>query len=479
MAFLVSLLCAQLHIQVVDEAGKAIWTRLEVRNAEDKPYAAPGAIRDATAAKRLGGKPYYRDSFVVHGDARLEVPAGRYRIVAEHGLEYERHEQSLEVDERPAQVRVTLKPWIRMRKRGWWSGDLHVHRPVNDMRALVLAEDVNFSASFTMWNRRSGGPAEHPVPGPVLSASPDHLISLMNAEDEREGGAWMLHALSQRPGWKEESGWYPPGLRYVRWARSLRAWFDCEKPTWWEVPVMMAVATPDSFGLLHNHFNQYGMLANEAWGRKRDPARFPGNAGFVDYSLGLHYRYWNLGLRPALSAGSASGVLPNPVGYNRVYVPARGKLSVDSWYAALRQRRGFVTNGPMLFATKKGDRLSIEAVAREPIARVDLVANGIVIDTLIPPANTKQLKHVFALPKASHSWVAVRCFLATTDTIRLAHSAPFEIPGTWDARGDAAFFVDWIDELVAATPSHARTDAERKELLDLYAEAREFYARRK
>ena len=34
----------------------------------------------------------------------------------------------------------------------------------------------------------------------------------------------------------------------------------------------------------------------------------------------IYYHLLNCGLRVAPSAGSASGVLPNPVGYNRVYV---------------------------------------------------------------------------------------------------------------------------------------------------------------
>ncbi len=57
----------------------------------------------------------------------------------------------------------------------------------------------------------------------------------------------------------------------------------------------------------------------------------------------------NLGFRLPPSAGSASGVLPNPVGYNRIYVQLDQPFSVDNWYAAYRDGDSFVTNGPMLF----------------------------------------------------------------------------------------------------------------------------------
>jgi hypothetical protein len=39
-----------------------------------------------------------------------------------------------------------------MRDLGWWSGDMHVHRPVEDSPSLSLAEDLNVNVVFTMWN---------------------------------------------------------------------------------------------------------------------------------------------------------------------------------------------------------------------------------------------------------------------------------------------------------------------------------------
>ena len=73
-------------------------------------------------------------------------------------------------------------------------------------------------------------------------------------------------------------------------------------------------------GVVHNHYNQYGMIANEAWGRPRDQKLYPGKEGFSNYSQSLYHRYLNLGNRYPATAGSASGVLQAPPGYNRVYV---------------------------------------------------------------------------------------------------------------------------------------------------------------
>jgi len=481
---------AELRIQVTDEAGRPIWTRLEVRGPDGKMHRPPSALRDATASNRPGGEPYYLGSFVVEGTASLSVPPGRYRVIAEHGLEYERVERIVEVtDRQPASLAVRLRPWIHMRERGWWSGDMHLHRPPDDSPKLALAEDLNVSVVFTMWNKRNLWEGKALPADPVLRASPNHLVMLMNAEDERGGGARLLHAIPKPLPLGVDGRWFPPGITFVRQARAQRPpqgvlpWFDCEKPFWWEVPVVMALATPDSLGVAHNHFNQYGINNAEAWGRPRDQKQFPSSReGFVNYSLSLYYRYLNLGFRLPPSAGSASGVLPNPPGYNRMYVRLSGPLSIEKWYAALRDGPSFVTNGPMLFfSTSKagtGLRASIEARAREPIDRIEIVANGEVVQQFAPKPGSLSFRTEFAFDPKNHSWVAARCFLKLGSTIRLAHSSPVYLSGRWDARADAQYFLDWIDELIAQTttdPKRFATPAERNQILALYRDARAFY----
>ena len=93
----------------------------------------------------------------------------------------------------------------------------------------------------------------------------------------------MLHNLKKPLGLGVEGRWYPQGRVFVDEAKLQGAWFDSEKPIWWETPVMAAISRIDSIGVLHNHYNQYGMNANEAWGRPRDQSLYPGNDGFSNY----------------------------------------------------------------------------------------------------------------------------------------------------------------------------------------------------
>ena len=68
----------------------------------------------------------------------------------------------------------------------------------------------------------------------------------------------------------------------------------------------------------------------------------------------IYYHVLNAGLRVPPSAGSASGVLPNPVGYNRVYVHLDRELTYSDWWKGLKDGRSFVTNGPLLRVTANG-----------------------------------------------------------------------------------------------------------------------------
>jgi hypothetical protein len=245
------------------------------------------------------------------------------------------------------------------------------------------------------------------------------------------------------PGKPVTESWDPPGIEFVRKARAqkqgLFPWFDLEKPIWWEAPVMMALERPDSMGLLNNHYDQYGMYDNEAWARKRDTTRFP---SFSDYSLHLMYRYWNIGWMVPPSAGAASGVLPNPVGYNRMYVNLDGEFNVEKWYEGVRAGRVMVSNGPILFFDPKG---RLEAISRDDLDRVELVANGKVIQSWKPQG--KRFRASFKVDPTQHSWIAARCFAKNDLTVRLAHTGPFPLQGKWDKREDARYFREWIQEL--------------------------------
>lgn len=228
---------ATLHIQVRDEAGQAIWARLEVRGANDKEYQPKTSIRDLTA-KHHRALPYYLGSFVIQGACDVNVPPGRYRVIVEHGLEYTRVEKSVTVAaEGVTQVELPLRPWIRMWQRGWWSGDFHLHRPLADTQKLILAEDLNFCPVITQWPHRKDMQAlTDDVWGArgsgQIAVDARHLITLRNAEDERGGGAWIFLSLPRLIEGLDTAAWFTPsGLDFIRQARAQRSSAD-SLPGW-------------------------------------------------------------------------------------------------------------------------------------------------------------------------------------------------------------------------------------------------------
>lgn len=485
---------AELRLESVDLQGNPVWARIEVRDAQGGMFQPEFTLRDRSARNRPGGRPWYVGSFVAQGEVKLDVPPGDYRVIAERGTEHYRLDVPVTVTAgAPAYVKLQLERWIDMNELGWYSGDFHVHRPLEDMPKLVQAEDLNLAVALTVWNKRDLFEGRRIPRNPVEKVDDLHLYTVANAEDERGGGAWMLHGLREKLDLAVDGRWYPAGLQFIEKAKAQRyvptgmPWFEIEKPFWWEVPVVMALEQPDSLGLLHNHFNQYGVNANEAWGRPRNEENRPGPLGFAESSLELNYRYWNLGFRIPATAGSASGVLPNPVGYNRIYVKLDEPFGVEPFYRGLRQGKSFGTNGPMLFFDAftepgGGTRLRIDVRSREALDRVELVANGVVIQTFGAPPGKRRFSTEVSIAPGLYSWVAVRAFEQNADTIRMAHSQPYWIDAPFGVRGDAEYFIDWIDELIEQSKQDKERfadDKEREAVLGLYRQAREIYERKR
>jgi hypothetical protein len=480
-----SLATRKVHL-TVETGGPAY---VEVRGPQGAMYQPCGAVMDRTALTLHQTDRYYLGHFTSLGSATLDLPVGRYTIIVENGLEFQRVE--LVVDLMADQtVHLIPERWTHMASKGWWSGDFHIHRPPEDAELLLKANDLNFAVFFTMWNNYSFWEGKELPADPTVRADSQHIATLMNAEDERGGGAWLMHNLRKPIVLSQAERWYPQGSAYIDQAKAQGGWFDCEKPFWWEAPVMAALEPIDSMGIVHNHYNKYGTMAYEAWGRPRDQMLYPGDEGFSNYCQDIYYRYLNLGKRYPVSAGSASGVLSGPPGYNRIYVYAPEGLTVDSFYSALKAGRNFATNGPMLTLSvdgktlgddvevQPGRRLQVtaEAQAREPIDHIDILANGRIV------ASTVQARLEAEIESQNYTWLAARCILKSEGTVRFAHTSPIFLHGKqqhWDASEDREYFVRWIDDLMDESKADTKrfsSDDHRNQILAVYRTARDHYA---
>ncbi len=455
------------------KSGPFLPCRIHLKAADGQPIRAPEL-------------PFWKDHFVCNGRADLNLPPGVYSYEIERGPEYFAARGDFEVEEAtPLAITNRLRRIANLAREGWWSGDLHVHRPSQDIELLMRAEDLHIGPVITWWNN-SNPWAGAPLPASTVRRfDEDRFYSVMAGEDERGGGALLYFGLKEPlpiAGARRE---FPSPMKFLREASGKEGvWVDIEKPFWWDAPLWAASGLADSIGIANNHMHRGGMLDSEAWGKPRDRERYSGPHGNGLWTQDIYYHLLNCGIRLPPSAGSASGVLPNPVGYNRVYVHLDGRLTWEKWWQGLRAGKSFVSNGPLLRCRANGElpghvfrvqaplkiRLDIKLDSRDPIDRIELVRNG----------NVERIPSSSTFTVSESGWFLVRAIADVTNTFRFASTAPFYVEfgkAPPRPRSDSAkFFLDWTAERIEALQRHnGLTPAQREEVLEPWREAQKVW----
>ena len=410
--------------------------------------------------------PFWFDHFVCPGEARVELPPGACTLEVERGPEFSAHRSEFAITPGFAtNITVTLERIADLAAEGWWSGELHVHRNSGNAELLMRAEDLHVAQFITWWNRQNPW-SNAPPANPLRQFDGNRFAHVLAGEDEREGGALLYFNLKQPLTMTDATRHFPSSLVYAQQARKQPgAWIDMEKPFWWDFPLWLASGLCDSVGLANNHVHRGGMLDNEAWGKPRDREKFPSPRGNGFWTQEIYYHALNCGRRIPPSAGSASGVLPNPVGYNRVYVYTGPELTNEKWWEGLRAGRSFVSNGPLLrcrangklpgevFTAADGKQVEIEIDAmlnsRDPVPALEIIRNGKAVPSLAVPTNGTRTP-VGRLTFTESGWFLVRAITSEPHTFRFASTAPFYVEVGANkhriSKASAQFFVDWVKE---------------------------------
>jgi hypothetical protein len=473
-----------LEIQVVDAAGQRAACRVHLRDASG-------------AAQRAEKLPFWHDHFVCPGFARLSLKPGKYDWEIERGPEYRRATGSLEIGEGGDQkLSVRLERIADMAARGWWSGELHVHRPPDDMPLLMRAEDLHVAPVITWWNGRDPW-RDRPLPASTLvKLDQARYYDVMGGEDEREGGALLYFGLSKPlplPGGMREFPEHPSPMKFVHMARATPgAWIDIEKPFWWDAPIWLASGQVDSIGLANNHMCRGFMFETEAWGKPRDPRRLPPPRGNGFWTQEIYYHLLNCGLRLPPSAGSASGVLANPLGYNRAYVYLGSDFSYEAWWRGLKAGRSFVTNGPLVVC-RANDQLpghvfaaagplaidvAAEVTSSDRVNALEIIRDG-QIEQAVPLEGSAGARASAGLTFRESGWFLARAIADNPKTFRFASTAPFFVEigetKTRISRRSVQFFLDWLDERRARVGQKLTDPARLGEVLKYHDDAKKFW----
>jgi hypothetical protein len=498
---IVVLLCAiggayaidgRLELRVVDQAtGDPLAARMHLKNPRGQAVRPPKA-------------PFWRDHFVFDGTIVFDLPLGTYPFELECGPEYKLSTGSFTLERNSNDTKtIQMQRFVDMKKECWWSGDLHIHRPPEEIELLMRAEDLHVGPVITWWNNRNLWQGKRLPEQPLVQFDGDRFYHLLAGEDEREGGALLYFNLHEPLSIAGSTREYPSPVKFLEQARaSAGAHVDVEKPFWWDMPVWVATGKIDSMGLANNHQQRDGMLDNEAWGKPRDKALFLSPQGNGRWSQHIYYELLNCGLRIPPSAGSASGVLPNPAGYNRVYVHSGAELSWDQWWENLRRGRVVVTNGPLLrprvfgpgseqegalpghvFQADKGQtvelNIELKLSTRDPIEYLEIVQDGKTIHEVRLDQWAKDGGNLPPVKFSSSGWFLIRAVTSNYKTFRFASTGPYYVEIDYQRRvskTSARFFADWVEE--RAGRIKLDEPQQKNEVLEYHRRARDYWQKK-
>ena len=129
-------------LTVVDESGAPLPCRVLVKSESGDCSVPANATTLATG----------RDSwFMSPGRVELDVPSGRALLRVEHGLEYVRFKEWIDVPKTGAKKTVRLRRWVNMKQRGYLSGENHLHVDSQPLAPMLVAEGLDFGSSLTWW----------------------------------------------------------------------------------------------------------------------------------------------------------------------------------------------------------------------------------------------------------------------------------------------------------------------------------------
>jgi len=292
----------------------------------------------------------------------------------------------------------------------------------------------------------------------------------------------------------------PVNSVYTELAHRRGGYVDAEKITWRDSAALIALGQVDFAGLVYNSFTPHGVEVG--WGVnpiEKPEYATPANAPL--WAMDLYYKFLNCGFKLPVSAGTASGVKPVPLGYDRVYVKLSRAFSYQEWFRTLKAGRSFATNGPMLFLTVNGNepgnsvvfpaprektagRLMVhaEVTSLGDLERLQIIWKGKVVKTVEASGKTQHLSLDLEVDAQSSGWFAARAFEKPTETVRFAHTSPVYVQVGRDdgvVAEDAKYLLGLIEQQIkfCETSSNFRSEADRQAMLAFFQKAAAVYTR--
>ncbi len=354
--------------------------------------------------------PLHDPFWCVPGPVDMELAPGTWRIGARRGVEHEAVFQEVTIRSgETTQIEMRPRRWVDMRRRGWWSGDNHVHCQIlsdDDARRLlawVQAEDIHLANVVKMGNiyrtffeQRGFGPGYRVAEG-------DYVLS--PGQECPRTHDQLGHVLAM-----DTTGMVRDTEHYYLYDQMFDA----------------VHAQGGLTGYAHVNSANFHVQRDMSLNVPREKADFAEILQFNNLGTDLYYDFLNLGCKLTASAGSD---VPwgGTIGEVRAYAfLGRKSFSPDGWFAAFRSGRTFTTSGPMLefevdhalpgdeLRLKSDRRLHVHARAwgdpkRMAPLRLEVVRHGVVIRAAgSADAQRPEVALDFTVEAGGGCWLAAR-----------------------------------------------------------------------
>jgi hypothetical protein len=385
--------------------------------------AGPGRRPARTLEVTNDGESHF---ILLDGEGRYELPAGRYRLEAYHGLFWA--PASEEFDLKAGEGRrltLTLQPLEGDPGRNWISGDDHIHltRVAEDDEVFLRwqqADDLSVG-NFLQLQRQADAAVQYAFGREGEARSPG--FSIRSGQESRSefyghvnllGPRRLLRPVSIGTMYANTPGAYPFPNRIFAEGKAEGAavgyaHFDGSMEHS-ALPMDLALGAIDFIEVF-----QFGELKTDPWYELLNAGfRVTGIAG-SDFPANLgRFQPWPRAI-PLLG--------PERTLVKVAEEPEPDRSAYDLWVEAVRRGEAIVSNGPLLELTVEGQapgavvpwqgesktiRGEARAIFHRPLETLEILVNGQVRATQVGDGRSKELRLPFELTVNESAWVAAR-----------------------------------------------------------------------
>jgi hypothetical protein len=355
-------------VPFVFEAVPSVPVRLRVRDHDGKPVMASFTIRDAAGrvypfpGRRLAPDfGFHPQVYRADGETVL-LPPGTYSVSYTRGPEYLTLTKSITVPAKGThEESFTLKRWVHPAKRGWVSGDHHIHAAgcshyesptegvtPDDMMRHVLGEDLNVGCCLS-WGPCWYHQKRYFDGKPHALSRPDYVlrydVEVSGFPSSHCGHICLLRLREQDyPGTKLIEDWPSWDLPIFKWAKSQGGVVGFAHSGWG----LDVGATKELPNLIVPPMNSIG--ANEYLvDVAHDMCDFLSTVDTPSvWELNIWYHTLNCGYRTRVSGETDFPcIYGDRVGLGRSYVhlPPGKPIDFDAWTEGVKKGRCYVGDG--------------------------------------------------------------------------------------------------------------------------------------